>query len=634
MGRVLAAWVVAVVMVAAMSARAQSPTAFTYQGRLDDGGVPANGVYDIRFTPWTVASGPGTQLAPSVCVDGMDVVDGLFQVEVDFGAGSAWLNAANAFLQVDVRADQTGGNCGTGTYTSLLPRTRVSAAPRSATTRGITVSQDGKVGLGGLSPLRGLSVAGGVLIQDLNDEGITLSTNTLEVADANDEVVYRYRAAPLDRHEFLNAGEPTLTLAPGGSIGLGTQSPEARVHMFSTLNRPSYALIESSRIVPPGTVFSTPARTPAAVTVPSGPSTWTSLDSARISDGTLASSAATGPGNVGAYGSQVMRLSNFGFAVPSDATITGITITVNTSNQLSFNCSSQNAAASVRATPRTSTIVGTQALASVSRSAPSTATLGGVSQAFGQAWSPAQINAADFAIDIVVRLTCSTLTSNLDVVACGCGPTGFYRIDGISVVVHYAIGTALVEPSAWSVGVGPGSPTFAFAPTLDLSSPSLVLVPDGRVGVGVQPSGSTGPRLEVAGDIRCVSLIETSTARFKTDVSALESPLDAVLALKPVRFRWDQAHGGRDDIGLLAEQVREVAPALVSTLEDGEASGLNYGRVGVLAVGAIQAQQKIIDQQREHVRALEQENAELAARLDRLEAALKRLEVERADAGK
>jgi hypothetical protein len=403
--------------------------------------------------------------------------------------------------------------------------------------------------------------------------------------------------------------------------------------MVSALNRPSYALIQSSRIVPPGTLFSTPARTPAAVNTVMLPSTWTSLDAARVSDGSLASSAATGAGGLGTYTSQAVRFSGFGFAVPSNATITGISITVSTSNQISYPCTATNASTSVRATPRASTIVGTQALAPISDSAPGTATLGGVSQAFGQAWSPSQINDPTFAIDIDVRLSCKTLGSNFTAVNCSCGPSGFYRIDGISVVVHYAIGSPQVEPSTWSVGVGPGSSTFAFAPTTDLSSPSLVLMQDGRVGVGVTPAGNTGPRFEVAGDIRCVSLTETSTERFKTDVAAMENPLEAVLALRPVRFQWDAEHGGRRDIGLLAEQVRDVIPELVALGTSGEATGLNYGRVGVLAVGAIQTQQKIIEAQRLEVQTLTARNADLAARLDRLEAALQRLAAERAETG-
>ena len=35
-------------------------TSFTYQGRLTDGGTPANGTYEIQFTLWDASAG-GTQ---------------------------------------------------------------------------------------------------------------------------------------------------------------------------------------------------------------------------------------------------------------------------------------------------------------------------------------------------------------------------------------------------------------------------------------------------------------------------------------------------------------------------------------------------------------------------------------------
>jgi hypothetical protein len=46
-------------------------TAFTYQGRLNDGGHPANGNYDLSFCVWNAASGPsqiggGVTPAPTV----------------------------------------------------------------------------------------------------------------------------------------------------------------------------------------------------------------------------------------------------------------------------------------------------------------------------------------------------------------------------------------------------------------------------------------------------------------------------------------------------------------------------------------------------------------------------------------
>src|SRR5438067_5969025 len=60
-------------------------TAFTYQGRLNDGGSPASGIYDLRFTIYdlgsagSVVGGPLTNAATSVS-------NGLFSVALDFGS--------------------------------------------------------------------------------------------------------------------------------------------------------------------------------------------------------------------------------------------------------------------------------------------------------------------------------------------------------------------------------------------------------------------------------------------------------------------------------------------------------------------------------------------------------------------
>ena len=52
-------YVALVLLLAASAARAQTTT-FTYQGKLTDGGTPANGSYDLQFTLWDAVSG-GTQ---------------------------------------------------------------------------------------------------------------------------------------------------------------------------------------------------------------------------------------------------------------------------------------------------------------------------------------------------------------------------------------------------------------------------------------------------------------------------------------------------------------------------------------------------------------------------------------------
>jgi len=67
--------------------QAQTPlgTTFTYQGRLKSGGSPANGSFNMDFKLYPVPAG-GTLLA-SQTLPGVSVTDGLFTVQVDFGAG-------------------------------------------------------------------------------------------------------------------------------------------------------------------------------------------------------------------------------------------------------------------------------------------------------------------------------------------------------------------------------------------------------------------------------------------------------------------------------------------------------------------------------------------------------------------
>ena len=56
---------------------AQSGTAFTYQGRLTDGGNPANGTFDLRFTIYDSPTN-GTALAGPITNSPTSVSNGLF----------------------------------------------------------------------------------------------------------------------------------------------------------------------------------------------------------------------------------------------------------------------------------------------------------------------------------------------------------------------------------------------------------------------------------------------------------------------------------------------------------------------------------------------------------------------------
>src|SRR5262245_19209804 len=89
----------AVLVVPAAPSDAAPSTAFTYQGRLIDGGGPANGTYDLEFRLFDVDSG-GSQLATDLA-KGVLITGGLFTVEVDFRLSP--FNGDERWLEVAVR---------------------------------------------------------------------------------------------------------------------------------------------------------------------------------------------------------------------------------------------------------------------------------------------------------------------------------------------------------------------------------------------------------------------------------------------------------------------------------------------------------------------------------------------------
>jgi hypothetical protein len=127
MTRLVTSVVVLGALAAAPGALAQvaATTALTYQGQLKSGGAPANGTYDFLFRMFSAATG-GTQMGSTICADNVQVTDGLVTVTLNFGGG---FDGNARWLQVQVRADTTAGNCDLGTFTTLSPRQAMTATP-------------------------------------------------------------------------------------------------------------------------------------------------------------------------------------------------------------------------------------------------------------------------------------------------------------------------------------------------------------------------------------------------------------------------------------------------------------------------------------------------------------------------
>jgi len=96
-------------------------TAFTYQGRLNDGGAPAGGSYDLQFTIYDSTNSPGTIVAGPITNSATAVSNGLFTVTLDFGGV---FNGAARYLDIGVR---TNGSA--STFTILSPRQLLTPTP-------------------------------------------------------------------------------------------------------------------------------------------------------------------------------------------------------------------------------------------------------------------------------------------------------------------------------------------------------------------------------------------------------------------------------------------------------------------------------------------------------------------------
>jgi hypothetical protein len=94
-------------------------TAFTYQGRLNSGGSPANGLYDFRFR--LDADPAGNTILATLLTNAIPVTNGLFTTTIDFGGG--FFNGSNYWLEVDVKTNNFA------TYTALNPLQQITPAP-------------------------------------------------------------------------------------------------------------------------------------------------------------------------------------------------------------------------------------------------------------------------------------------------------------------------------------------------------------------------------------------------------------------------------------------------------------------------------------------------------------------------
>jgi hypothetical protein len=261
------------------NAHAQT-TAFTYQGTLNDTGVPANGNYDISFAAYDATTG-GDLIGGIVTNSAVTVSNGLFATTVDFGSGvftgtNLWLeiavstNGANTFATIAPRqqftptpyalyaqAAGTAASAVPGAFVTslntlkdeitLAAGTNVTITP-SGNTLTIASAGAGGSGIWSVNGNNAFYTAGSVGIGTINPVGaLQLASGGLAVTGESSPYTGVGAGIFMEYSPIFGGGlfsfdygsytpQNLLLNGPGGNVGIGTLNPQANLHIYDPAN--------------------------------------------------------------------------------------------------------------------------------------------------------------------------------------------------------------------------------------------------------------------------------------------------------------------------------------------------------------------------------------------------------------
>ena len=117
-----------------------------------------------------------------------------------------------------------------------------------------------------------------------------------------------------------------------------------------------------------------------------------------------------------------------------------------------------------------------------------------------------------------------------------------------------------------------------------------------------------------------------SSARFKEAIKPMDKASEAILALKPVTFRYKHELDpeGIPQFGLVAEQVEKVNPDLVARDEQGKPYTVRYEAVNAMLLNEFLKEHKACQEQR-RMQALEANAARQEKQIEALTAGLQKV---------
>ncbi len=163
------------------------------------------------------------------------------------------------------------------------------------------------------------------------------------------------------------------------------------------------------------------------------------------------------------------------------------------------------------------------------------------------------------------------------------------------------------------------------------NSEKVRILSNGNMGIATT---SPSYKLDVNGTLRGFGITDSSDRRLKEEITPLKGDLEKLIQLEGVSYYWRdrEAHSDRLQIGVIAQDVEEVYPELVSTDDQGWKS-VNYSHfIAPLIEGLKELYNKflghdrIIEKQSREIASLKEDKESMREELDEVKRKNKKLE--------
>jgi hypothetical protein len=133
-------------------------------------------------------------------------------------------------------------------------------------------------------------------------------------------------------------------------------------------------------------------------------------------------------------------------------------------------------------------------------------------------------------------------------------------------------------------------------------------------GIYGQPPGANTLPVVCADDGKLTA--NASSRRFKHDIKQMDKASEAILALKPVSFRYNNDSTDTPWFGLIAEDVAEINPDLIARDKEGNPFGVRYDQVNVMLLNEFLKEHRKVEQLQKQVEALTAGLQKVSAQLE------------------